>query len=115
MKELEVKVKEEIKIVKEVSQEKQLVLVNSIKPYEGHKCFEYNVLVNTLSFAKFMEVSISFEAAQKGEIAPLREVMTKEGCVYLTALNEKNAIKRLSKMFEKPITPNWIESDENNK
>ena len=105
MKEIELKVKDEVKIVKEVKQEKQTVLVNSIQPHEGHKCFEYNIVSNVLKLAEFMEAVVSFEAAQRGEIAPKRKVMTKEDCVYLTALNEKNAIKRLCKMLQRTVNP----------
>lgn len=105
MKEIELKIKDEVKIVKEVKQEKQTVLINSIKPYEGHKCFEYNTVSNVLRLAEFMEVAVSFEAAQRGEIATNRKVMTKEDCVYLTALNEKNAIKRLCKILQRTVKP----------
>lgn len=95
MKEIETRIKEQVKFSKEIKQEKQTFLVNSIHPHEGHKCFEYNVVTKELKGAEFMEVAISFEAAQMGEIAPKRKVMTKENCIYLTALNEKNAVKKL--------------------
>ncbi len=105
MKEIEPKIKEEVKIVKEVSQEKQVILVNSIHPHGGHKCFEYNTITNILTLAVFMETAVSFSAARRGEIAPKRKVMTNEGCCYVTALNMANATKKLSKMLGRNITP----------
>lgn len=95
MKELELKKEDKIEIVKQTKQEKKTVLVNRIKPYEGHKCFEYNTVTGSLSFATFMETSIDFVSAQKGEIAHKSKVMIKENCIYITALNKKNACKKL--------------------
>lgn len=108
MKELEFKTKDEVKFVKEVKQEKQTVLVNSIYPHEGHKCFEYNAITNCLSLAVYIETAISFEAAQNGEIAPKRKVNTKENCHYVTALNFNNAVKRLSKILGRKIIPHLL-------
>lgn len=83
-------------VVQQKQQEKQFVLVHRIHPHSGHKCFEYNTVTKEIRLADFKEESVSFEAAQRGEIAPKRTVVIKENCVYVTALNKRNALKKLN-------------------
>ena len=83
-------------IVQQKQQEKQTVLVNSIRPHSGHKCFEYNRETGEIKLAEFEEIAVSFEAAARGEIAPKKKILMKENCVYITALNKKNALRKLN-------------------
>jgi hypothetical protein len=105
MKETEFNPLESTEIVDQVKQEKQNVLVNRLHPRQGHKCFQYNALTNELSYAKFTESSIDFESAMNGNITPRRRVDIQDNCMYVTALNFKNAVKHLSRIIEKKIEP----------
>lgn len=104
MRELETKQHESAEIVDHVKQNKT-TLVNRIMPKQGHKCFEYNALTNQLTYAKFMQSNIDLSEAMKGNIVPKRKVMIKDNCMYVTALNFKNAIKHLERILERKITP----------
>jgi len=99
MKEIEQQASDKIEILKQQKQEKKTVFKNRIMPHEGHKCFEYNTVTNTLKYAEFTEQAIDFMAAKRGEIAAKRKVIVKENCVYFTVLNLKNAIKKIRKDF----------------
>ncbi len=101
MKELETKSGiGDIEIVNEVKKqvEKQLKFVEQKRPHSGHKCFEINTKTNEINLAEFKEEAISFEDARSGIISGKRKVIIKEGCVYVTALNKKNAIKKYNKL-----------------
>ena len=89
----------DIEIVNEVKkqQEKQLKFIGQQRPHSGHKCFEINLSTGEINLAEFKEEAISFEDARNGIISGKRKVIVKEGCVYVTALNKKNAIKKLNK------------------
>ena len=108
MKELEIINKDEVKIVKEVKQEKKIVKLGTIFPHSGHKCFEYNIITNELTLARFSEQAIDYTAAQKGEIAKKRKVMTRENCTYITALNYKNATKHFEKQLGRKLDPTIV-------
>ena len=102
MKELEDKPKDEVKIVAEVKQEKKRELIGSIKPYQGHKCFELNTSTGEVKLAEFKEVNVNFEAAKNGLANARKVIVIKEDHLYTTALNIKNAIKRFKQMIAKP-------------
>jgi len=89
----------DIEIVNEVKkqQEKQLKFVGQQRPYSGHKCFEVNLSTGEINLAEFKEEAISFEDAKNGIISGKKKVIIKDNCVYITALNKKNVIKKLNK------------------
>ena len=99
MKETKINLKDEVKNIAEAPIEKQAKYIKSIIPQQGHRCFEYNVKENELSYAK-MQVSI---ATISGGV--MKKVDMKDDCVYITALNYKNAVKHLRKMFQVEFTP----------
>ena len=91
MKELEQyeKVSEEIVI----PVKKQNELLGTIKPHRGHKCFEINTLTGEINDAEFFEDIVSiFSSSYERR----KKINVKENCIYITALNKKNAIKRFN-------------------
>lgn len=89
----------DIEIVNEVKKEieKQLKYVGHVRPHSGHKCFEINLKTGEANLAEFKEEAISFEDAKNGIVSGKKKIIIKEDCVYITALNKKNAIKKLYK------------------
>lgn len=89
-------------------QEKKLRRVGQLKPHRGHTIFKYNKKTNKLEKAKFEEDDERFptELNQKGK---RKIIMAEEDCIYVSALNVKNAVKRLAKyhgiqiIFEKNV------------
>lgn len=94
MKELEqyTKINEDIQVVKPIK--KELKLLNSIKPQKGHKCFEINTITNEIAEAEFFEDYVSmFSSSYERK----KKIRIKENCIYITALNKENALKKYNK------------------
>lgn len=101
MKELEKKTEDKIEIVSQTQKKKQQVLQGHLKPKQGHKCFEYNTGTNELSYAKFEKQDVHFDQ----KITYRRKVIIKENCIYITALNFKNATKKINQQTITTIKP----------
>lgn len=91
MKELEQK--PETKIEVSVNKKKQVEhqLIGDITPHEGHTLWEINEETLDVKEAKFSNVSYYFGGENK------KEVITKNGHSYISALNKKNALKKFTK------------------
>jgi hypothetical protein len=89
MKELEQIDKISEEIVKPIK--KELKLIGTLRPQKGHKCFEINTITNEISEATFFEDYVSmFSSSYERK----KKLKVKEDCVYITALNQKNALKK---------------------
>ena len=88
MKELELK--NETKIEISVKQKKQVEhrLIGKIIPFEGHTIWQINDETLEIEVAKFSNATYHFEGENK------KEIITKKGHTYISALNKKNAIKK---------------------
>lgn len=99
MKELEIKTGDKIEIVDQKQQKSQLKLLKSIKPHQGHKCWELNTETGEVKEAEFKEENVDFISAENKKIALRKKIITKDGYIYLPALNKKNAIKKFKKLL----------------
>lgn len=92
MKELESNPKEktEISIQKKKQVEKQLVGV--LKPHSGHNIFEIDLETLDVKYAQFVNYTFSI-----GKNHTNKELLVREGCVYVCALNKNNALKKYLK------------------
>jgi hypothetical protein len=104
MKELEQKRKDEIKIVSERQIEKQLKFMGNIFVRPNQKCYEYNMLTKELQIAKTECIINPFATGKKidiynggtiGESKFEQKVITKDDCLYVVAINERNAKRKL--------------------
>jgi len=72
--------------------------IMNLVPGDGHKTYELN-----MSTLDMDEVEAEDYTTKEGE--KFKRIITKDNCLYCTALNEKNAIKKFSTMvpgkFEK--------------
>ncbi len=100
MKETQLQSKEEIKLHAEKQIEKQTKLVFRMRPHYGHKCWQYNRDTQELSLAEFESQAIDFKAAANGEVALKRKIVVKDNCIYVTALNKKNALKHVNNQLK---------------
>jgi hypothetical protein len=76
-------------------------LVKRVLLQPGHKCFEYNITENELSYAKYSEGKVKIDDTS----VVMKKVDMNKECVYVTALNFKNATKHLRKMFKVDFIP----------
>ncbi len=99
MKELELK--NETKIEISVKQKKQVEheLIGKIIPHEGHIIWQINKETLEIGEAKFSNATYHLGGENK------KEVMTKDGYAYVSALNKKNALRKYKqgKNGSKPI------------
>lgn len=77
-------------------QEKQFeqVFIGRIKPHQGHTLFEIDIETGEINKAKFESTDVKWEDAVNGIISKKRKVIVKTGYIYISALNEKNALKK---------------------
>lgn len=89
------------KIVIEKNQhEHKLRLEKSIKPHKNHKIYEFNTKTKQLYVAEFMDTPIiTWENAVAKKFPIYRKILKKENCIYISALNEKNAYKILKRDY----------------
>ncbi|MGG5486265.1 hypothetical protein [Gaetbulibacter sp. PBL-D1] len=111
---------DKVENVRQVQQETSETLIGSKRIHKGHTLFEVNVKEQTIVEAQFEECEASYEKAAnidkpKGfgvqtnrtgtlkrvildAIEPSRKkVIKKENCIYISALNKKNLLKKLEK------------------
>lgn len=73
-------------------QEVEYVLEGSLKPQRGQFIWEVNELTGEIKKAEFKRKVAAFSAK-----LPPEELVMKSGCIYIPALNEKNAMKKYLK------------------
>ena len=98
MNELNNKAKDPIEEVKQKVQETKTIYLGKFKPQKNHTLFEVNMDLKTIEKAIFDEVpAIKFEDAVKGLKSASKKITKKANCIYVSALNKKNAIKILKR------------------
>ena len=70
-------------------QEIEYVLEGSLKPKRGHFLWEINTLTGEIKKAEFKKTTAVF-----GAKIPPQELIIKPDCIYIPALNAKNAKKK---------------------
>jgi hypothetical protein len=92
--------KDKIEITKQQQAEIQKIFDSRIIPHENHTLFEVDLKTNEIRLAEFdKKPEIKWEDAVKGLISVKKTVTKKENCIYISALNEKNARKILKRDF----------------
>lgn len=89
--------KDQVNIVKQVQLKKE-THIGTICPQPGHTIFEFNKVTKEIRKAKFENAAYQF---LKNSVHNKR-VNVKENCYYLSSLNEKNAVKKIHKLFNVP-------------
>lgn len=97
MKETQLQAPDKIEIQKQAEKKTELQYVGSLKPKRGHTLFEVDVRAGTIEPAKFQAQDADYLKALKGDLSGKKTVITKEGCIYISALNKKNVLKKLNK------------------
>ena len=97
-----------IEIVAQKEHKKQYRLEGIVNPHPGHTLFEYNTITGKIDKAKFTARDIilpgalpdNMDTIDKMKASALRKtIIMNDGCMYASALNEKNAIKKFKKML----------------
>jgi hypothetical protein len=81
----------EISIEKRQEQESKIERVGQLKPQKGHTVFQYNTKTGAITKAVFEEdLPYAFGKQNK-------RIIVEDGCIYVSALNLKNAAKKVAK------------------
>jgi hypothetical protein len=75
---------------------KELKKVGQLRPHRGHTLFKYTVATGRLIPIK----TDGNEDMKKNR----RIVLAEEGCLYVSALNLKNAVKQITRQFGKNVS-----------
>lgn len=78
--------------VRQAEHEKQNKLISRIRPRRGHKIFEYNIESNEIQEAK---IDSTFVVGKPS----VKKIQVNKNCLYVSALNIKNAVKKLKKRY----------------
>ena len=78
-------------------QEAQLKYLGSMKAIPGLTLWQYHLQTSELTKAEFEEAPVVFH--EGNVIKPKKKVLRQNDCLYVQALNVKNAVKKLNKMF----------------
>lgn len=68
---------------------KELKFLGSLRPHRGHTLYEIDIARETVTEATFESVTATYTGERVS-----KRVIAKEGCVYISALNRKNAAKK---------------------
>lgn len=92
---------DKIEVLKQTEIEKKRVFVQTLKPKRGHILFEFDLVEKVVRRAEFVKPKeISFlDAMETGGKKISKEVDGKENCVYVSALNQKNAEKKFLEYY----------------
>lgn len=88
-------------IVAKKEQKKEDKKVTTIKPHRGHTLFEWNIADNKLVKATFEKTDVDYLAVINKYNVARRKVIMKAGCIYVSALNKKNAMRKLNQPLKK--------------
>lgn len=96
MKELKAHLKDEVKVQAKKKQQKenQINFFGRIKPKKGQSIFEINTKTGEIFQAQFINTTVDYAKAIKGDFSGLNEVIIKDDCIYIPALNEANALRK---------------------
>lgn len=88
-----------IEIVEEVKKHKKPIF--QFKHHNGLKVYELDLKTGEIFEAEFEEGAIKFETFNGINIDPglVKKVITKENCIYVQAINVKNAKRKFTKMI----------------
>ena len=80
--------------------EKKEKFEKRITPHKNHKVFQFNTETRELAVAEFDNIpTIKWEDAVNENYTVYRKIIKKEGCIYFSALNVKNAKKVLHRDY----------------
>jgi hypothetical protein len=91
--------KDEVQAVAEVPVESQHIFQGNQRLRPGHKCWKIDGKTLDVAEAEYETIAVRFEDAAAGMSSPKRKVIMEKGYWYVTALNKRNAIRRLHVMI----------------
>lgn len=93
--------KDKLEISAEIPNKREEKYIATLHPQKGHSCFEMNLVTKEIKLAEFENVVVNYLDAANGNHTKKSKIIVKKNCLYVTALNEKNATKKfIKKLYE---------------
>jgi hypothetical protein len=97
MKEIELLGKDALQVKEVAPVKSRKKFLGSVVPKRGHTCFEYNFKTKELVEATFTQTDAFYPLEGQDKADGRKIIVRKEGCAYVTALNKKNALKKIAR------------------
>jgi hypothetical protein len=88
------KKQERVEIIAQQQKEHQKLLVGKIIPKRGHAIWQINTETLEVSVPDYSNTVLEYEAAISKDFSRVAEIVILDNCVYISALNAKNALKK---------------------
>ena len=98
----EIKEADKIEVISQSAVKKEIKLIGQQLKKPGHTLFEYDKILKVIKVALFKKQDFILSSSRNLTVS--HKVDYKENCIYVQALNKKNAIKRLGRDFGIDIT-----------
>ena len=102
---IEQNLKEKTEVVEIAEEEKatELKYVGTLKPKRNHRVYEINITTLSIKEAEF-ETQSDF-VMKNGKIVDgmKKKIVVNDGCVYVSAMNAENAIKKFNKKIKEKV------------
>jgi len=83
---------ENVKKQKELTESRK---IGEVRPSKGHTLYEVNLKDKTIEVAIFEKIDIDWYTAISRDYSKVRKLISKSNCIYISALNVKNVLKKL--------------------
>ena len=102
MKEFDILKGDKVELTNLIPVKKEPQIIGTLKLLKGHKCFELNLLTNNICEAIYSNKDADFILGTNSSVIK-RKLVVRDDCVYVTALNLKNASKHFNNKLKKII------------
>ena len=99
--------KDKIEIVGQKEKKYELEKLATINPHRGHTLFCFDLINKTITVAEFYKQDVELLKLKKEWTGVTKKVIVKPDCIYISALNQKNAEKKFmqqAKEYDKIIS-----------
>lgn len=97
------KYKDKLEVKAEAKKESELILNGTIKPKRGQSIYEVCIESGECKLASFKSIAISYQMAAAGDFSPKKELIMKEGHIYIPAINAANAKAKFLKCSDQSV------------
>lgn len=78
---------------------RELKYLGTLRPHHGQKVWQLDLKTMIISEAKYELGVLDFKKAQHGDFSTRHRLVAQENCLYVCAINAKNADKKFHKMI----------------
>lgn len=100
MKELEPFKKDKTELHAIKPDKRELKYLGTLRPQKGQRVWQLDLKSMMITEAKYEEGVADFKKVEQGDLSVRHKLVTQENCLYVCAINAKNADKKFHKMLK---------------